>query len=89
MAYRIAHLGHGFAVKTAEAVRVSPVFRDKEAAIDWLFRAEERRAPRERPCLACQQPFLSRGIHDRLCRRCGCQQDDGLGDAQRPVIQKD
>ncbi|SNS87395.1 hypothetical protein SAMN05421763_103308 [[Luteovulum] sphaeroides subsp. megalophilum] len=86
MGYRVAQLAHGFAVKNAEAERVSPVFPDKEGALDWLLTAAERRAPRERPCLSCQKPFESKGIHDRLCPACGHRPDDGLGDAQRPVI---
>uniref|UniRef100_A4WS14 Uncharacterized protein n=1 Tax=Cereibacter sphaeroides (strain ATCC 17025 / ATH 2.4.3) TaxID=349102 RepID=A4WS14_CERS5 len=71
MGYRVAQLAHGFAVKNAEAERVSPVFPDKEGALDWLLTAAERRAPRERPCLACHRPFKSQGIHDRLCPHCG------------------
>ncbi|MEA5160540.1 hypothetical protein U5903_07100 [Cereibacter johrii] len=71
MGYRVAQLAHGFAVKNAEAERVSPVFPDKEGALDWLLTTAERRAPRERPCLSCQKPFESKGIHDRLCPACG------------------
>ena len=71
MSYRVAQLDHGFAVKNAEAERVSPVFADKESALDWLLTAAERRGPRERICLACQRPFPSAGIHDRLCPHCG------------------
>ena len=26
-----------------------------------------------RPCLSCQRPFLSEGIHNRLCGRCSSQ----------------
>ena len=70
MGYRVASLDHGFAVKNAEAERVSPVFRDKESALDWLLNAASRRAPRQRACLACERPFKSAGIHSRLCPVC-------------------
>ncbi|WP_166486351.1 hypothetical protein [Cereibacter sphaeroides] len=86
MSYSIVTTPNGWSVKNAARERVSPVFSTKDAAMDWAARRIERTAPQDRCCLACQRPFRSAGIHDRLCPHCGHRQGDGLGDEQRPTI---
>ncbi|AZB57235.1 DUF2188 domain-containing protein [Cereibacter sphaeroides] len=87
MAYSVVPTPLGWSVKNAARERISPVFHSREAAIDWAARRIERTVPQERHCLACQRPFRSAGIQNRLCPHCCSQRpDDGLGDAQRPII---
>ncbi|WP_146757593.1 hypothetical protein [Cereibacter johrii] len=86
MSYSIVTTRHGWSVENAARERVSPVFATRGAAIEWAAKRIERTAPQDRSCLACQRPFRSAGIHDRLCPHCEHHQDDGLGDVQRPTI---
>ncbi|WP_339745631.1 hypothetical protein [uncultured Maricaulis sp.] len=69
--YTVRSVGNGrFAVFNAKGVRVSGLYDCKDFA---LTRAESlaRQARRqERPCLTCAKPFMSEGIHNRMCNPC-------------------
>jgi hypothetical protein len=44
--------------------------------------AESKAGHRKRPCMTCGRPFLSEGIHNRICDPCkywGQDWQDGLG----------
>jgi hypothetical protein len=49
-------------------------FTTRKAAQEWLNKRlatlPPQRVPRERPCLCCQELFLSEGAHNRMCDDC-------------------
>ena len=71
----------GFAVYNASTNERESGFYSRRALAacycDTLNREKkEQAARRKRKCMCCGTPFLSEGIHNRLCRNCG---RSGLG----------
>lgn len=81
---------HGFHVLGLP--QMSPHFHSRAEAEKWIrgeiTKLPHHKRPRERPCLSCATLFMSEGSHNRLCKYCRGRRDDGLGDAQRPQINR-
>lgn len=50
--------------------RVSQHYVNRTGALERLDREQRKEQSQTRPCLRCQKPFLSEGIHNRLCNPC-------------------
>lgn len=66
-------------ITNPEGAFVGQPYSSKKAALEAADRlqqaADSKSKPGERCCLRCGSPFLSEGIHNRMCNRCR-----GLGD---------
>lgn len=49
---------------------VSSVSAARDIAHMQQLRLDRLRRQRKRPCLCCNEPFLSEGAHNRMCERC-------------------
>ncbi|TQD37439.1 hypothetical protein ACTTAK_06655 [Rhodobacter capsulatus] len=69
----------------------APKFESREQAEDWLAdhfeTIPEEKRPKDRACMCCGKPFLSRGFHNRLCDRCRGA-GSALSDEVRPALPK-
>ena len=59
-----------FAVFNAKGVRVSGLYDCREFALTRAESLERQAGRQERPCLTCAKPFMSEGVHNRMCNRC-------------------
>jgi hypothetical protein len=72
--YYIASVGEMYAV-FKNGRQVSPAARDRTKAVDRKcalegIEAKRSQLARQCRCLSCNNPFLSEGPHNRLCRNC-------------------
>lgn len=69
-AFSVKKLPLGYVVVDAQGKYVSRAFQLEASAQGALTRAIRDAGLRERPCLCCKRPFMSEGIHNRMCPAC-------------------
>jgi hypothetical protein len=83
--------GMGYAVFDPEGERASCFFHHHDLAdarrLDMQAERDAALKRKQRPCMCCGRPFMSQGIHNRLCDSCRHIRDD-LGDPVRPYIDR-
>lgn len=66
--------GQGYAVVDADGRRITGFYSGRESAhgrcAAICAEADAKMKRRKRPCLCCNQEFMSEGIHNRMCDAC-------------------